>query len=212
MKFLNFEGLRLKNGTMLPFQNFPYKLVLGSASPRRKDLLSALGFEFETMTKTVDESYPLSMPRESVPEYLSHIKSVAFSDEELPENYLLITADTMVLLDNKPFGKPVDRAQAVRFLYALSGQTHKVITGISLRTKDRQHTFSVESKVTFRVFSLEEIEYYVDKYKPYDKAGSYGIQEWIGYVGIEAVEGSFYNVMGLPTQRLYRELAEFIGR
>lgn len=197
---------------MLPFQNFPYKLVLGSASPRRKDLLSALGFEFESMSKTVDESYPLSMPRESVPEYLSHIKSVAFSDDELPENYLLITADTMVLLDNKPFGKPADRAQAVRFLYALSGQTHKVITGISLRTKDRQHTFSAESKVTFRVLSLEEIEYYVDKYKPYDKAGSYGIQEWIGYVGIEAVEGSFYNVMGLPTQRLYRELAEFIGR
>ena len=197
---------------MLPFQNFPYKLVLGSASPRRKDLLSALGFEFETITKDVDESYPLSMPRESVPEYLSHIKSVAFSDDELPENYLLVTADTMVLLDNKPFGKPADRDQAVRFLYALSGQTHKVITGISLRTRERQHTFSVESKVTFRVLSLEEIEYYVDKYKPYDKAGSYGIQEWIGYVGIEAIEGSFYNVMGLPTQRLYREMAEFIGR
>ncbi|MDE5761920.1 MAG: Maf family nucleotide pyrophosphatase [Bacteroidales bacterium] len=197
---------------MLPFQNFPYKLVLGSASPRRKDLLSALGFEFETITKDVDESYPLSMPRESVPEYLSHIKSVAFSDDELPENYMLITADTMVLLDNKPFGKPADRDQAVRFLYALSGQTHKVITGISLRTRERQHTFSVESKVTFRVLSLEEIEYYVDKYKPYDKAGSYGIQEWIGYVGIEAIEGSFYNVMGLPTQRLYREMAEFIGR
>ena len=197
---------------MLPFQNFPYKLVLGSASPRRKDLLSALGFEFETITKDVDESYPLSMPRESVPEYLSHIKSMAFSDDELPENYLLITADTMVLLDNKPFGKPADRDQAVRFLYALSGQTHKVITGISLRTRERQHTFSVESKVTFRVLSLEEIEYYVDKYKPYDKAGSYGIQEWIGYVGIEAIEGSFYNVMGLPTQRLYREMAEFIGR
>ncbi|MDE6631227.1 MAG: Maf family nucleotide pyrophosphatase [Bacteroidales bacterium] len=197
---------------MLPFQNFPYKLVLGSASPRRKDLLSALGFEFETITKDVDESYPLSMPRESVPEYLSHIKSMAFSDDELPENYLLVTADTMVLLDNKPFGKPADRDQAVRFLYALSGQTHKVITGISLRTRERQHTFSVESKVTFRVLSLEEIEYYVDKYKPYDKAGSYGIQEWIGYVGIEAIEGSFYNVMGLPTQRLYREMAEFIGR
>ena len=197
---------------MLPFQNFPYKLVLGSASPRRKDLLSALGFEFETISKDVDESYPLSMPRESVPEYLSHIKSVAFSDDELPQNYLLITADTMVLLDNKPFGKPADRDQAVRFLYALSGQTHKVITGILLRTRDRQHSFSVESKVTFRVLSLEEIEYYVDKYKPYDKAGSYGIQEWIGYVGIEAIEGSFYNVMGLPTQRLYREMAEFIGR
>ncbi|MDE7101551.1 MAG: Maf family nucleotide pyrophosphatase [Bacteroidales bacterium] len=185
---------------------------MGSASPRRKDLLSALGFEFETITKDVDESYPLSMPRESVPEYLSHIKSMAFSDDELPENYLLVTADTMVLLDNKPFGKPADRDQAVRFLYALSGQTHKVITGISLRTRERQHTFSVESKVTFRVLSLEEIEYYVDKYKPYDKAGSYGIQEWIGYVGIEAIEGSFYNVMGLPTQRLYREMAEFIGR
>lgn len=194
---------------MLPFQNYPYQIVLGSASPRRKDLLAAIGFKFQVMHKEVDEQYPLSMPREGVPEYLAHIKSMAFRDEELPENYLLITADTMVLLDNKPFHKPADREQAVRSLYALSGQTHKVITGMSLRTKDKQHTFSVESKVTFRVFSLEEIEYYVDTYKPYDKAGSYGIQEWIGYVGIESVEGSFYNVVGLPTQRLYRELAEF---
>ena len=134
---------------------------------------------------------------------------LAYTDEELPENYLLITADTMVLLDNKPFHKPADRDQAIRTLYALSGQTHKVITGLSLRTKTRNFSMSVESKVTFRVFSLEEIEYYVDTYKPYDKAGAYGIQEWIGYVGIEAVEGSFYNVMGLPTQRLYRVLSEW---
>lgn len=194
---------------MLPFQNFPYQIVLGSASPRRKELLAALGFEFQVMHKEIDESYPLSMPREGVPEYLAHLKSMAYSDAELPENYLLITADTMVLLDNKPFQKPVDREQAVRSLYALSGQTHKVITGMCLRSKPKRHSFSVVSKVTFRVFSLEEIEYYVDNYKPYDKAGAYGIQEWIGYVGIEAVEGSFYNVVGLPTQRLYRELAEF---
>ena len=133
---------------------------------------------------------------------------MAFTDEELPENYLLITADTMVLLENKPFHKPKDRDQAIRTLYSLSGQTHKVITGLSIRSKEKQYTFSVESKVTFRVFTLEEIEYYVDTYKPYDKAGAYGIQEWIGYVGIESVEGSFYNVMGLPTQRLYRVLSE----
>lgn len=194
---------------MLPFQNFPYNIVLGSASPRRKELLSALGFEFQIRHKEVNEDYPISIPRENVPEYLSHLKSMAYTDEDLPENYLLITADTMVLLDNKPFNKPKDRDQAIRTLYALSGQTHKVITGLTLRTKDKQYTFSVESKVTFRVFSLEEIEYYVDTYQPYDKAGSYGIQEWIGYVGIEAVEGSFYNVMGLPTQRLYRVLSEF---
>ena len=172
-------------------------------------MLAALGFQFEVVHKEVDETYPLSMPRDSVPEYLAHLKSMAYTDEELPENYLLITADTMVLLDNKPFHKPEDRDMAIRTLYALSGQTHKVITGLSLRTKEKQYTFSVESKVTFRVFSLEEIEYYVDTCKPYDKAGAYGIQEWIGYVGIEAVEGSFYNVMGLPTQRLYRVLAEW---
>ncbi len=194
---------------MLPFQNFPYNIVLGSASPRRKELLAALGFKFEVMHKEVDETFPVTMPRDEVPEYLAHLKSMAYSDEELPENYLLITADTMVLLDNKPFHKPADRDQAIRTLYALSGQTHKVITGLSLRTKTRNFSMSVESKVTFRVFSLEEIEYYVDTYKPYDKAGAYGIQEWIGYVGIEAVEGSFYNVMGLPTQRLYRVLSEW---
>ncbi len=197
---------------MLPFQNFPYKLVLGSSSPRRRDLLASLGFEFEVMSKEVDENYPLSIPRESVPEYLAHLKSMAFTDEELPENYLLITADTMVLLDNKPFHKPKDRDQAVRTLYSLSGQTHKVITGLSIRSKEKQYTFSVESKVSFRVFTLEEIEYYVDTYKPYDKAGAYGIQEWIGYVGIESVEGSFYNVMGLPTQRLYRVLSEIYNK
>ena len=193
---------------MLPFQDLPYTIVLGSNSPRRRELLASLGFEFETRSKDIDESYPLAMPRESVPEYLAHLKSMAFTEEELPENYLLITGDTMVLLDDKPLHKPKDRDQAIRSLYALSGQTHKVITGLSLRTKEKQYTFSVESKVTFRVFSLEEIEYYVDKYKPYDKAGAYGIQEWIGYVGIESVEGSFYNVMGLPTQRLYRVLSE----
>ncbi|MBD5388346.1 septum formation protein Maf [bacterium] len=197
---------------MLPFQNFPYRLVLGSSSPRRKDLLSSLGFEFEVMSKEVEENYPLSIPRESVPEYLAHLKSMAFTDEELPENYLLITADTMVLLENKPFHKPKDRDQAIRTLYSLSGQTHKVITGLSIRSKEKQYTFSVESKVTFRVFTLEEIEYYVDTYKPYDKAGAYGIQEWIGYVGIESVEGSFYNVMGLPTQRLYRVLSEIYNK
>ena len=197
---------------MLPFQNFPYRLVLGSSSPRRKDLLSSLGFEFEVMSKEVEENYPLSIPRESVPEYLAHLKSMAFTDEELPENYLLITADTMVLLENKPFHKPKDRDQAIRTLYSLSGQTHKVITGLSIRSKEKQYTFSVESKVTFRVFTLEEIEYYVDTYKPYDEAGAYGIQEWIGYVGIESVEGSFYNVMGLPTQRLYRVLSEIYNK
>lgn len=193
---------------MLPFQDFPFEIVLGSSSPRRKELLSALGFRFTVMNKDVDEDYPLSIPRESVPEYLAHLKSMAFTDDELPRNYLLITADTMVVLDNKPFHKPKDRDQAIRTLYSLSGQTHKVITGLSLRTVDKQYTFSVESKVSFRVFNLEEIEYYVDTYRPYDKAGSYGIQEWIGYVGIASVEGSFYNVMGLPTQRLYQVLSE----
>lgn len=193
---------------ILPHQ-YPYHVVLGSASPRRKELLEKMGFEFEVKVKDTDESYPASMPQEEVAEYIAVKKAHAFDFDELPENTLLVTADTIVLLNGRIFGKPADREEAVRMLYALSGQTHKVITGVCLRSRQKQENFSVQSEVTFRVLSLEEIEYYVDKLKPFDKAGAYGLQEWIGYVALEHIEGSFFNVMGLPTQRLYRAMMDF---
>lgn len=193
---------------ILPHQ-YPYHVVLGSASPRRKELLEKMGFEFEVRVKDTDESYPASMPQEEVAEYIAVKKAHAFDLDELPENALLVTADTIVLLNGRIFGKPADREEAVRMLYALSGQTHKVITGVCLRSRQKQENFSVLSEVTFRVLSLEEIEYYVDKLKPFDKAGAYGLQEWIGYVALEHIEGSFFNVMGLPTQRLYRAMMDF---
>lgn len=193
---------------ILPHQ-YPYHVVLGSASPRRKELLEKMGFEFEVKVKETDESYPASMPQEEVAEYIAVKKAHAFDFDELPENTLLVTADTIVLLNGRIFGKPADREEAVRMLYALSGQTHKVITGVCLRSRQKQENFSVQSEVTFRVLSLEEIEYYVDHLKPFDKAGAYGLQEWIGYVALEHIEGSFFNVMGLPTQRLYRAMMDF---
>ncbi|MEG1498777.1 MAG: Maf family nucleotide pyrophosphatase [Bacteroidales bacterium] len=194
---------------MLPFQECSYHLILGSSSKRRQDLLKKMGFDFDVVVKEVEEIYPPQMNFEDVPEYIAHLKSIAYNIEELPENALLITADTLVILDKQIFGKPKDREEAIRMLYTLSGQTHKVITGVCLKTAKKQQSFSVQSKVTFRVFSLEEIEYYIDTYKPYDKAGAYGLQEWIGYVGLEHIEGSFFNVMGLPTQRLYKAFMDF---
>ncbi|MDE5743526.1 MAG: Maf-like protein [Bacteroidales bacterium] len=193
---------------LLPHQ-YPYRVVLGSASPRRKELMERMGFDFEVRVKATDESYPASLPQEEVAEYIAVKKAAAFSFDELPEKALLVTADTVVLLDGHIFGKPADREEAVRMLYTLSGQTHRVITGVCLRSREKQERFSVVSDVTFRVLSLEEIEYYVDKLQPYDKAGAYGLQEWIGYVAVEKVEGSFFNVMGLPTQRLYRAMMAF---
>ena len=193
---------------LLPHQ-YPYRVVLGSASPRRKELMERMGFDFEVRVKATDESYPASLPQEEVAEYIAVKKAAAFSFDELPEKALLVTADTVVLLDGHIFGKPADREEAVRMLYTLSGQTHRVITGVCLRSREKQERFSVVSDVTFRVLSLEEIEYYVDKLQPYDKAGAYGLQEWIGYVAVEKVEGSFFNAMGLPTQRLYRAMMAF---
>lgn len=193
---------------LLPHQ-YPYRVVLGSASPRRKELMERMGFDFEVRVKATDESYPASLPQEEVAEYIAVKKAMAFDFDELPDKALLVTADTVVLLDGHIFGKPADREEAVRMLYTLSGQTHRVITGVCLRSREKQERFSVVSDVTFRVLSLEEIEYYVDRLQPYDKAGAYGLQEWIGYVAVEKVEGSFFNVMGLPTQRLYRAMMAF---
>lgn len=185
-----------------------YTVVLASKSPRRQELLKGMGVKFVCIVKETPEDYP-EMPFKKVPEYLSRQKSLAFTDAELPANYLLITADTVVIAENEILGKPVDREDAMRMMRILSGKSHHVVTGVTVRTKDQIKTFSAVSKVTFALLDEEEMAYYVDRYKPFDKAGAYGIQEWIGYVGISGLQGSFYNVMGLPTRKLYQTLKSY---
>jgi septum formation protein len=187
-----------------------FDIVLASASPRRRELLRATGIEYRLAGKfDCEEAYPTTLPAEEVAPYLSALKSHAYP-EELGYNELLITADTIVVLGNEVLGKPRDEREARSILSRLSGAEHSVVTGVTLRTREREHTFASRSVVRFAELSAEQIDYYVDNYSPMDKAGAYGIQEWIGYVGIESIEGSFYNVMGLPVQRLCRELEAFI--
>lgn len=186
-----------------------YQVVLASKSPRRQELLRGMGVDFSILTKDTSENYPSELPLEEVPKYLSLQKSMAFSDAELPADYLLITADTVVISDDEILGKPKDSLDAVRMLQQLSGKPHLVVTGVTVRSSSLCKSFSVSSKVTFAILDKEEIDYYVEHCQPFDKAGAYGIQEWIGYVGIDGLEGSFYNVMGLPTRRLYQTLKVF---
>lgn len=187
----------------------PYRIILASQSPRRRELLAGSGLEFHLAERfECDESYP-AMPLTDVAEYLSRKKSDAYP-VELAEADVLLTADTVVIACGEILGKPHSRDEAIAMLQTLSGATHEVATGVTLRTSTKSHSFTSVSKVRFRPLSREEMEYYVDNYHPMDKAGSYGIQEWIGYVGIEHIDGSFYNVMGLPIQRLYCELERFI--
>lgn len=185
-----------------------YKLILASASPRRQELMREAGFRFEIRTRDVCEEYPADLPAEKVPEFLARLKASAYR-EELEDDELLITADTIVCLQGKVIGKPHTRGMAVKMLKELSGQKHTVVTGMCLTTCREQKSCSVYTDVFFRALTEKEIGYYVDRYQPFDKAGGYGIQEWIGYVGIERIEGSFYNVMGLPIQTLYQQLKEF---
>ena len=188
----------------------PYRLILASQSPRRRQLLADAGLEFVLAPRfECEESFPNTMPAAEVAEYLSSLKSEAYP-EPLGANDILLTADTVVIACNRILGKPADRAEAIEMISMLSGRDHEVVTGVTLRLAECVKSFSVVSKVRFRALLQEEIEYYVDTYRPFDKAGSYGNQEWIGYVGIEGIEGSFYNVMGLPVQRLYSELNDFI--
>ncbi len=186
-----------------------YHIILASKSPRRQELLRGMGVDFEILTKETDESFPPKMPLDEVPKYLSLQKSLAFTDEELPADYLLITSDTVVICEGEILGKPKDREDAERMLRLLSGKTHHVVTGVTVRSAEKTESFAVRSNVTFAELDAEEINYYIEHCKPYDKAGAYGIQEWIGYVGISGLEGSFYNVMGLPTRRLYQCLKGF---
>ena len=186
-----------------------YQIILASKSPRRQELLRGMGIEFSILTKETDERFPSDMPLDEVPKYLSLQKSLAFADEELPADYLLITSDTVVICEGEILGKPKDREDAERMLQMLSGKTHHVVTGVTVRSAEKTESFAVRSNVTFAQLDDEEIDYYIEHCKPYDKAGAYGIQEWIGYVGISGLEGSFYNVMGLPTRKLYGVLKAF---
>ncbi|MDL2208056.1 Maf-like protein [Parabacteroides sp. OttesenSCG-928-O15] len=186
-----------------------YKIILASNSPRRKELLGGLNLDFEVrIIPDIDESYPEEMPVEAIAGYVAQKKAEAYLPT-LADEELLITADTIVSLGGKILGKPADREDAIRMLGELSGHQHEVITGVCVYTREKQLTFSVTSTVRFGTLTEEEITYYVDNYRPYDKAGAYGIQEWIGYIAVEAIQGSFYNVMGLPIQRLYQELKSF---
>lgn len=186
-----------------------YNIILASKSPRRQELLKGIGVEFSILTKDVDESYSRNISVFDVAPFLSLKKAKAFEESELPKNYLVITADTIVVVDDKILGKPVDAEDATNMLRLISGKKHSVITGVTIRTAEKIKTFSVTSKVSFDVLDEDEIEYYVSEYKPFDKAGSYGIQEWIGYIGVKNVEGSYFNVMGLPTYKLYQMLKCF---
>lgn len=186
-----------------------YHVILASKSPRRQELLRGMGVDFEVLTKETAETYDAALPADEVPVFLSQQKSRAFSDAELPADFLLISSDTVVIVGDEILGKPKDPADAFRMLELLSGKTHRVVTGVTVRSAVREVSFAVCSEVTFAALDEDEMSYYIDHCKPFDKAGSYGIQEWIGYIGISALQGSFYNVMGLPTQRLYQVLKTF---
>lgn len=185
-----------------------YKLILASASPRRHQLMRDAGFQFEVRLKHTEEIWPADLEATAVPEYLACLKADAFRGELRPGE-LLITADTVVCLGSRILGKPDGREDAIRMLRELSGNAHTVVTGVCLTTADRRKTFSAYTDVYFKPLSDEEITYYVDHYRPFDKAGAYGIQEWIGCIGICRIDGSFYNVMGLPVQQLYEALKHF---
>lgn len=183
-------------------------IILASNSPRRKELLSGLGLTYEVRTLPgIDESYPDTLQGEEIALYISAQKAAAYLST-LQNDELLITADTIVCLDGKVLGKPIDETDAARMLRTLSGKTHQVITGVTLATTTAKRSFASVSEVTFAALTEDEIQYYITHYRPLDKAGAYGIQEWIGFIGVERIEGSYFNVMGLPVQRLYRELKE----
>jgi septum formation protein len=187
-----------------------YSFTLASASPRRRELLKGLDIEFRVeVNKDEREAYSEDLPHHAIPEFLARHKSETFHRALLPGE-VLITADTLVFLDQEILGKPRDRGEAIVMLQELSGRTHTVTTGVALRTCERIHTFSDTTEVDFKPLTEGEIAYYVEKYRPYDKAGAYGVQEWIGYTGITAIRGSYFNVMGLPVQRLYTELCDFL--
>ncbi|MFC2098846.1 Maf family nucleotide pyrophosphatase [Bacteroidota bacterium] len=187
-----------------------YDIILGSGSPRRKYLLDEMGLSFRVMVNSaLEEKWPGGLSKEEIPIYLAELKGKHILDT-IPDNTLLITADTIVWMDGEVINKPVEREDAFKMLRQLSGNMHEVLTGVSLRVTGRKHSFCASSLVWFADLSDTEINYYIDNYKPMDKAGAYGIQDWIGYIGVEKIEGSYFNVMGLPLQRMYHELKGFL--
>ena len=186
-----------------------YRIILASRSPRRQQLLRELGLKFDVVIKEYAETYPESLVGEEIAKYVAHQKAVSFKNE-ISDNEIVITADTIVWCNNKVLGKPLNSDDAIRILKEISGNAHEVITGVCLFSSFKEKIFSVSTKVTFDTLSGEDISYYVDKFKPYDKAGAYGIQELIGIAACSHIEGSYFNVVGLPVQRLYKELQSFI--
>lgn len=189
-------------------KNFQYKIILGSASPRRQELLKGLGFDFTVQPTHADESYPKHLVSQEIPLYLAKVKANAFS-RPLLSNELLITSDTVVWCQGKVFNKPENFEGGKQMLQELSGKMHEVFTAVCLKSGAKETLFYDTSRVFFKNFSPDEIEYYLTHFKPYDKAGAYGVQDWLGYTGIEKIEGSFYTVMGLPVKLLYDELMKF---
>ena len=185
-----------------------YHIILASKSPRRQELLQHIVPTFEVKLKEVAEIYPENLPCDQVPEFLARLKAKAF-ESDLKNNELLITSDTVVTFNNRIYGKPKDRADAIRIFQELSGHAHEVITGVCLRSLEKEISFKETTKVFFKTLSLEEIEYYIDQYQPFDKAGAYAIQEWIGMIGIEKIEGDYFNVVGLPLFKLNQALQTF---
>lgn len=185
-----------------------YHIVLASKSPRRQQLLSELGVQFEVILHEVDESFPDELCVSEVAVYLAQKKAVPFEDT-LAEQDLIITADTIVVIEGEILGKPANYNEAFEMLQKLSGKTHQVITGVHLLSKNKRSSFKSVTNVHFKTFSREELDYYISNFQPFDKAGAYGVQEWIGHIGVERIEGSYFNVMGLPVQKLYEALSEF---
>lgn len=180
------------------------KIILASNSPRRRELLGGLGYDFEVrVLPGIEEAYPDDLPADETAQYIAKEKAAAYT---VGKDEVLITADTVVILGQEVLGKPRDEADARRMLHELSGRTHHVVTGVCLTTATAQRAFSVSTDVSFRTLTDEEIAHYITHYRPFDKAGAYGIQEWIGYVGVTGIRGSYFNVMGLPVQRIYEEL------
>ena len=186
-----------------------YRIILASRSPRRQQLLQEAGLKFDVIIKDYAETWPEGLNGEEIARFVAHEKAVCFKDE-ISDNDIVIAADTVVWCNNKVLGKPIDYEDAVRILNEISGNIHEVITGVSLFSLNKEVNFSEATKVTFNTLSAEEISFYVKTFKPFDKAGAYGIQEWIGIIGCSRIEGSYFNVVGLPVQRLYKELQNFI--
>ena len=204
------DSINISNSSLLPLGEVGrgFEIILASKSPRRQQLLADLGLTFSVQTKDTPEDFPEGMAMNDIPVFLAEKKAAAF-EENLKENQLVITADTIVWLDGKVLNKPADYAEGFKMLRNLSGKKHQVITGVCLLSLEKKVSFAVSTDVWFKNLEDEEIRFYLENFRPYDKAGAYGIQEWIGYVGITRIEGSFFNVMGLPVQSVYEHLKTF---